>query len=61
MCNLSTRVIEIPPRSLLCSINGVDVVDSWTPDSSVKKQEPKVTKLEDLGVRVETEILHKIK
>ena len=46
VCNLSTRVIEIPPRSLLCSINGVD--------SSVKKQEPKVTKLEDLGVKVET-------
>ena len=57
VCNLSTRVIEIPPRSLLCSINGVDVVDSWTPDSSVKKQEPKVTKLEDLGVKVETDNL----
>ena len=57
VCNLSTQVIEIPPRSLLCSINGVDVVDSWTPDSSVKKQEPKVTKLEDLGMKVETDNL----
>ena len=57
VCNLSTQVIEIPPRSLLCSINGVDVVDSWTPDSSVKKQEPKVTKLEDLGVKVGTDKL----
>ena len=57
VCNLSTQVIEIPPRSLLCSINGVDVVDSWTPDSSVKKQEPKGTKLEDLGVKVETDKL----
>ena len=28
VCNLSTRVIEIPPRSLLCSINVLDVVDS---------------------------------
>ena len=61
VCNLSTQVIEIPPRSLLCSINGVDVVDSWTPDSSVKKQEPKVTKLDNLSVKVETEILQKIK
>ena len=29
----------------------------WTPDSSVKKQEPKVTKLEDLGLKVETDKL----
>ena len=32
VCNLSARVIEIPPRSLLCSSNEVSVVDSWTPD-----------------------------
>ena len=57
MFNLSTWVVEIPPRSLLCSINGVDVVDSWTPDSSVKKQKPKVTTLDDLGVKIETDNL----
>lgn len=34
VCNLSARVIEIPPKSHLCSLNGVKVVDSWTPDSS---------------------------
>ena len=53
MCTFSTQGIEILPRSLICSINGVDVVDSWTPYSSMKKQEPKVTSLEDLAVSVD--------
>ena len=29
VCNLSAHVIKIPPKSLLCSLTGVDVVDSW--------------------------------
>ena len=28
------HVTEIPPKPLLCSLNGVNVVDSWTPDLS---------------------------
>ena len=53
MCTFSTQGIEILPRSLICSINGVDFVDSWTPYSSMKKQELKVTSVEDLGVKVD--------
>ena len=37
VCNLSAHVIEIPPRSLLCSLSEVTVVDSWTPDLQQKQ------------------------
>ena len=57
VCNLSARAIEIPPRSLLCSLNSVDVVDSWTPDSSQKKQEPTSYSLTDLGVEIDPDNL----
>ena len=58
VCNLSARVVEIPPKSLLCSLNSVNVVDSWTPDSS-QKQEQKSTSssLEDLGIKIDSENL----
>ena len=29
VCNLSTQAIEIPPRSLICSLSSVNVVNSW--------------------------------
>ncbi|MCG8044577.1 MAG: RNase H-like domain-containing protein [Candidatus Thiodiazotropha endolucinida] len=58
VCNLSAHVIEIPPKSLLCSLNGVKVVDSWTPDLSQKQEENlDSTSFEDLGVTVDTENL----
>ena len=57
VCNLSARTIEIPPRSLLCSLNSVDVVDSWTPGSSQKKQEPTSYSLTDLGVEIDPDNL----
>lgn len=58
VCNLSARVIEIPPKSLLCSINNVSVIDSWTPDSSKKsdKKSSDMT-LEEMGVSVDTDNL----
>ena len=31
VCNLSTRVVQIPPKSILCTLSSVNVVDSWTP------------------------------
>lgn len=34
VCNLSVRAVEIPPKSLLCSLSSVSVVDSWTPGST---------------------------
>ena len=36
VCNLSAHAINIPPKSLLCSLNSVSVVDSWTPASKQK-------------------------
>ena len=60
VCNLSARVVEIPPppKSLFCSLNSVNVVDSWTPDSS-HKQEQKATSssLEDLSIKIDSENL----
>ena len=54
VCNLSARVVEIPPRSLLCSLSRIKVLDSWTPDSSVKKeQKSTTTSLEELGVKID--------
>ena len=50
---MSTRPVQISPRSLICSLTSVSVVDSWTPDLS-RKQETKsnVSSLEDLGVQI---------
>ena len=58
VCNLYARVVEIPPKSLLCSLNSVNVVDSWTPDSSQKQdQKSTSTSIEDLGIKIEGENL----
>ncbi|MCG7876441.1 MAG: pol polyprotein, partial [Candidatus Thiodiazotropha endolucinida] len=56
VCNLSAHFIEIPPKSLLCSLNQVSVVDSWTPDLS-QKQEPKSTSTENLNVQIDEDNL----
>ena len=52
--NLSAHVIEIPPKSLLSSLNRVSVVDSWTPDISQKQENKSTspTSLEDLVVQI---------
>ena len=52
VCNLSAHVIEIPPRSLLCSLNQVSVLDTWTPDLS-QKQESKSSVSADLDVQID--------
>ena len=56
VCNLSAHVIEIPPRSLLCSLNQVSVVDTWTPDLS-QTQESKSTVTKDLDVQIDKDNL----
>ncbi|MCU7858926.1 MAG: DDE-type integrase/transposase/recombinase, partial [Candidatus Thiodiazotropha sp. (ex Lucinoma kastoroae)] len=67
VCNLSARAINIPPKSLLCSLNGVSIVDSWTPSSTQKPEKvSSESSLEDLGVSIETDNLsedqmHKVK
>ena len=58
VCNLSARVKEIPPKSLLCSLTGVNVFDSWTPDlSQMQETKSTTTSLEDLGVNIDTDNL----
>ena len=56
VCNVSTRVIEIPPKSLLCSLTDVSIVDTWTPDLS-QKQEPKSKPSEQLDVTIDEDNL----
>ena len=53
---MSTRVIEIPPKSLLCSLTDVSIVDTWTPDLS-QKQEPKSKPSEQLDVTIDEDNL----
>lgn len=57
VCNLSAHAIEIPPRSLLCSLNEVSVVDSWTPDLQQKQPEPKSCSSEHTDVKIDEENL----
>ena len=58
MCSLSAPVIEIPPRSLLCSLSSVSVVDIWTPDPSKKESDTsKDISLEELGVSIDADNL----
>ena len=56
VCNLSASVIEIPSRSLLCSLNEVSVVDSWTPDLP-QKQEAMSPSSDQLDFKIDKENL----
>ena len=56
VCNLSARVIEIPPRSLLCSLNEVSVVDSWTPELT-QKQEARSQSSDQFAFKIDEENL----
>ena len=58
VCNLSTRVVEIPPKSIVCTQSSVNVVEFWTADSSQKQEKKPTTKsLEDLGIKIESDNL----
>ena len=57
VCNLSTHVIEIPPKSLLCSLTGVDVADSWTPDPPRVKEQNSMQSQKDLGIQIDKDNL----
>ena len=46
----------IPPRSLLCALTDVSVVDTWTPDLSQKK-ETKSTESINLDVNIDEDSL----
>ena len=48
VCSLSAKVIEIPPKVVLCSLKSIDVVDTWTPEP---EQEHKLSTVVE-GLRV---------
>lgn len=53
VCNLSAHVVHIPPKSKICNLQSVSVVDSWIPDPS-KNSESESRKtcnvFEELGI-----------
>lgn len=58
VCNLSARTIQIPPKSVLCSVSNVSVIDSWTPDSSNKSgTQSSDVSIEELGVSIDKDNL----
>ena len=64
VCNMSANVVKIQPKSVICSLNKVDVLDTWSPESSTHINIPKVDKctrsldeVEALGVKVKRENL----
>ena len=57
-CNLSACAIDIPPRSFLCTLNSVSVLDAWTPEPSQKSGNMSSIKTyEELGVSIDTDNL----
>ncbi|KAL5007068.1 hypothetical protein ScPMuIL_015874, partial [Solemya velum] len=60
ICNMSAQAIRIPPRSSLCLLNEVQVVDSWHPEPSkpsVAGESTRCKSLEDMGVKINTNSL----
>lgn len=59
LCNLSACPVNIPPKSLLCTLNSVKILGSRTPDPSKKSEkEPHENfDLEQLVVSVDTDDL----
>lgn len=60
ICNMSAQAIRIPPRSSLCLLNEVQVVDSWQPEPSkpsVAGESTRCKSLEDMGVKINTNSL----
>ena len=38
VCNLSAKIIEIPPKAFLCCLKSVEVVDTWTPEPAQEQK-----------------------
>ena len=55
VCNISATSVKILPKSNICNVSQVQVVDSWKLDSATNKK--RETNLTDLGVKVNTEQL----
>ncbi len=55
VCNMSAHSVEIPPRSTICALTEVKVVESWSPDPTLpehdESQDHSKT-LEELGIDI---------
>ena len=55
VCNISASAVKIFPRTNICQVSQVQVVDSWNPRSlAIRKKEPTLTAF---GVKVNTDKL----
>lgn len=53
VCNISASIVHVPPRSLLCALHEVKVIDTWNPDSSELGISSKSKKsLQDLDIKI---------
>ena len=52
ICNLSATAIEIKPRSLICSVKEVKIVDSWSPEMQAPSSDIKQGLGHGLDVKV---------
>lgn len=63
VCNISASSVKIPPRTNICNVSQVKVVDNWNPQQAesklVKKQDSTTKALTDLGVKINTDKLSK--
>ncbi len=62
ICNISAKVMSIPPRATLCELQRVDVLRSWKPDdedtTTVKTIDPIQDEMKDLGIKLDSDCLN---
>ena len=53
VCNLSASIVHVPPKSLLCAVHGVKVMNNWNTDSSESDFCKKTKRpLQDLDIQI---------
>lgn len=53
VCNVAASIVHVPPRSLLCALHKVKVIDTWNQDSSESGICSKSKKyLQDLDIKI---------
>ena len=50
VCNLSTHAVKLLPKSVLCSVSPVKVLDAWSPETSTEKITTREGKSSDVFV-----------
>ena len=55
ICNLSATAVKIPPKSFICSVNEVRVLDGWSPEKSSVCESDITNTTHGLDVKVNSE------